>query len=104
MEESFEKAIQTLFNFTINRDTNDTLDYKPSKPATPQTPPEEPDTPAEDLTDNSTIVETFDAIKKAMSENNWQEFGENFTKLEEEINKLRETEEKSTTEENKENE
>jgi len=39
--------------------------------------------------DSSQIVQLFDNIKKSMAESDWQKFGENFSLLEEEIEKLR---------------
>ena len=35
------------------------------------------------------IVELYDKLKDSMQKGDWKTFGENFSKLEEEINKLR---------------
>lgn len=75
MPETFEDAIYEIFGYKLTENAKPSQDIT-SESTTTVEPPEE-------------IVGIFDEIKKSMAEGNWKTFGENFNKLESEINKMR---------------
>lgn len=75
MEESLDKALYRLF------------DYKIAEPAPEISEEAKPDADAP-LKENK-VVELYDSLKSSMQNGDWKAFGEAFSALEEEINKLR---------------
>ena len=73
MEETLEKALYKLFNYEMGKPEINLPEYS-------ETVTEEK---------NPQIVELYDKLKDSMQKGDWKTFGENFSKLEEEINKLR---------------
>ena len=73
MEETLEKALYKLFNYEMGKPEVNIPEYS-------ETVTEEK---------NPQIVELYDKLKDSMQKGDWKTFGENFSKLEEEINKLR---------------
>ena len=73
MEETLEKALYKLFNYEMGKPEVNLPEYS-------ETVTEEK---------NPQIVELYDKLKDSMQKGDWKTFGENFSKLEEEINKLR---------------
>ena len=73
MEETLEKALYKLFNYEMGKPEINIPEYS-------ETVTEEK---------NPQIVELYDKLKDSMQKGDWKTFGENFSKLEEEINKLR---------------
>ncbi len=83
MEKNLREALKKLFEYDIGGNEE------------PQTDVFEPIVP--DNADNTNlIVEFFDNAKNSLKEGDWESFGVNFKELEEEIDKLRETEDSET--------
>jgi len=80
MEETFEKALYKMFDYKLTPNLEITTEEENVIPDLPEETEKE---------DSSQIVQLFDNIKKSMAESDWQKFGENFSLLEEEIEKLR---------------